>query len=193
MTTPKSDTARGASTNATADKKSSKQTMGPADAARAELHGAGFGGVTIMSALGDDLFKQWADAVKTDPRYHLADPDNPRDERRATNSSGSNPPPAIILQYGDGTNDYVSTVFDAGQVIVQDANDPTGRALKFPESGWRRFVARVRGEELPPDPANDGPSQYEEAAALQKRTNESIQADRDATDRAAQRNADRQA
>jgi hypothetical protein len=184
MTTPKSEPAP---KGRTADEKSSKQTMSPADAARAELHGAGFGGVTIMAALGDTLFERWADAVKGDPRYHLADPDDPRDERRVTGSSGSNPPPAIILQYGNGTNDYISTVFDAGQVIVQDGNDASGRALKFPESGWRRFVARVRGEELPPDPANDGPSQYEEAAAVQKRTNEAIQADRDATDRAQKR------
>lgn len=175
--TPKTESAK-------SDKSSSTKTMSPADAARTELHGATPGGLTLMGAFGDELFERWAEAVRTDPRHHLADPDDPDDERRVTGSSGSNPPPTIILQYGEGVNDYIATNFDAGQVIVQDANDPTGRAWKFPESDWRRFVARVLGEELPPDPKSDGPTQFQEAAAVQKRTNEAIQADRDAAKRA---------
>jgi hypothetical protein len=178
--TPKSELKR------SGDSAKAKQ-MSPADAARVELHGGAPGMPGIAAVFGDNLFEQWVDQVRSDPRYALADPDDPQGTTASTNSSGSTPPPALIVGYGPGQNDYVSTVFDAGQVIVQDGNDPTGKAWKYPEPAWRRFVARVRGEEVPQDPANDGPTQFEEAALLQERTMKGLQADREATADARQR------
>lgn len=170
--TPKSETRSGTGTKA--------EKMSPADAARAELHGGAPGMPGIAAVFGDTLFDRWVSEIQSNPRYRLADPDDPQDTTAATNSSGSNPPPALIVEYGPGQNDYITTTFDSGQVIVQDGNDPTGKAWKYPEVAWRRFVARVRGDEVPEDPANDGPTQHEEAALLQERTNKSVQADRDA-------------
>lgn len=144
-------------------------TTDAASAAR-ELHAAGgFGGVTLPAVLGDDLFEQWAAQVRSNPAYHLRDPDDPSDEG-STGSSGGSPMPSLIVQYGDGPNDYIATSFDAGQVIVQDGNDQTGRAWKFPEADWRRFVAKVRGEELPDDEKEEGDTQYEAAAKQNART-----------------------
>jgi hypothetical protein len=175
--TPKSET----------DSRAKGEKMSPADAARAELHGGLPGMPTIAMVFGDTLFDAWVAEVKSNPRYKLADPDDLQDTSASTNSSGANPPPALIVEYGPGRNDYITTVFDAGQVIVQDGNDPSGKAWKYPESAWRRFVARVRGEDLPDDPDNDGPTQHEEAALLQDRTNKSVQADRDAAEAAGKR------
>jgi hypothetical protein len=139
--------------------------------ARSELHGAEpLGTPTIAMAFGDELWNRWVDEVRTNPAYHLPDPDDPADTGM-TGSSGANPPPAIIVEYGDGPNDYVSTDFDAGQVLVRDGNDPTGKAWKFPEAAWRRFVAKVRGEELPDDPdVPKGPTMHEAAAEQNART-----------------------
>lgn len=151
----------------------------PAEAARHYLH-APTDVAPLGFVLGDDLMEKWVAQVKADPRYRTPDPLDPNDETAATNSSGSTPPPALIVQYGPGQNDYISTVFDAGQVIVQDGADPTGKAWKYPEASWRRFVAAVRGEPIPVDARGSGPTQYEEAAAYQERTMASVQADRDA-------------
>jgi hypothetical protein len=140
----------------------------------------------MAMVFGDDLFNKWAAAVKSDPRYQLRDPDDP-DSEGATNSSGAAPMPALILEYGPGAHQYISTVFDAGQAIVQDGSDPTGKAWKFPEVNWRRFVARVRGEHVPPDPTQDGPTMHEAAAEQNARTGEAVQADREANKRAAER------
>lgn len=180
MTTPR-DAAKTPKSETRSDTGAKGEKMSPADAARAELHGGLPGMPTINMVFGDTLFDRWVAEVKSNPRYRLADPDDPQDTDASTNSSGANPPPALIVEYGPGQNDYITTTFDAGQVLVQDGNDPSGKAWKYPESAWRRFVARVRGEELPDDPANDGPTQHEEAALLQERTNRSVQADRDAT------------
>lgn len=191
MTTPKSDskkTAQKARDNSNTDAQADTETFDgtPTEASRAYLH-APTDVAPIWFVLGDDVMDAWVAQVKTDDRYAVADPANPTDERRATNSSGATPPPALIVQYGPGQNDYISTVFDAGQVIVQDGADPTGKAWKYPESSWRRFVAAVRGEPIPVDARASGPTQFEEAAALNERTAASVQADRDANERAAQR------
>lgn len=144
-------------------------TTEAADAAR-ELHAAeGFSGTTIPSVMGETVYNQWVDQIRSDPRYHLRDPDDPSDEG-PTGSSGGNPMPALIVEYGEGPNDYITTTFDSGQVLVQDGSDPTGRAWKFPESAWRRFVAKVRGEELPEDEKEEGPTQHEAAADQNART-----------------------
>ena len=186
MTTP-SDAAKTPKSELKRSDRAKGETMSPADAARAELHGGDPGMPGIAAVFGDRLFDRWVAEVKSNPRYKLADPDDPQDTEAATNSSGSNPPPALIVEYGPGQNDYISTVFDAGQVIVQDGNDPSGKAWKYPETAWRRFVARVRGDAVPDDPENDGPTQHEEAALLNRRTAESVQTDRDKTAEARKR------
>jgi hypothetical protein len=136
----------------------------------AELHpGIPPGGPTLMFALGDEVWQRWIEEVRTNPAYHLRNPDDPSDAGR-TGSAGGNPMPALIVEYGPGQHQYISTVFDAGQAIVQDGSDPTGKAWKFPEENWRRFVARVRGEDLPDDEKPQGPTMHEAAAEQNART-----------------------
>jgi hypothetical protein len=172
-------------------KSASTSASDPQSAAR-ELHGAGseLGGQTLPMLLGDDVWEQFVNAVRADDRYAIRDPNNP-DSVGSTGSSGSNPPPPVILQYGDGARDYVAVTFDSGQVMVTDAADETGKTYKYPETQWRRFVARVRGEEIPDDLKTDedrGPTQYEAAAEQNKRTFERLQAERE---RGESREADR--
>lgn len=152
-------------------------------AAAHTLHAAEpVGTPTIAMAFGDDVWERWVNEVKTNPAYRLPDPEHP-EEGGMTGTAGANPPKPIIVEYGPGAHEYISTVFDSGQVIVQDGSDPTGKAWKFPESAWRRFVAHVRGEEdkLPADPAQDGPTMHEAAAEQNARTGALLQADREAT------------
>ncbi len=91
-----------------------------------------------------------------------------------------------ILEYGDGPNDYISTDLDAGQVIVRDGNDSTGRAWKFPVRSFMRFLAHSQGKKLPGDDEETakGDSMYEAAAKLNARTGRLVQAERDAAERA---------
>lgn len=177
------------SKNDTSEAKTSKskttKTAGDADAAVRELHGPGseLGGATLPMTLGEDVWGQLVDAVRADDRYAIADPNDP-ESRGNTSSAGGNPPPPVILQYGEGARDYVAVTFDSGQVLITDAADETGKTYKYPEAQWRRFVARVRGEELPDelqDPADKGPTQYEAAAVQNKRTFERVAEDREAT------------
>lgn len=163
------------------------KTTGRADADKAlrELHGPGseLSGQTLPMTLGEDVWGQLVNAVRADNRYAIADPDDP-ESRGHTGSAGGNPPPPVILQYGEGARDYVAVTFDSGQVMIVDAADDTGKTYKYPEAQWRRFVARVRGEELPGDEQNEadkGPTQYEAAAAQNKRTFERVAEDREAT------------
>ena len=137
--------------------------------------------ISLDQALRKDIWDQWVAQVKANPAYKLPDPDDPD---QVTDASWT-PPPTLIVQYGEGPNDYIATDFTVGQVMVRDGNDPTGRAWKYPMSDWRRFVASVRGEELPPDERGpEGPTQYEEAAQFAKRTAAHVQADRDAREQA---------
>lgn len=190
MTTPRDESKTAAKSGTTSTTSSAQRTdkqraeqMDAAAAARRELHSP-LETATLPAVFGDELFEQWAAQVKADDRYRLYDPGNPD---ATTSSAGGNPPPALIVQYGDGPRDYVATSFDSGQVLVQDAADPTGKTWKFPESAWRRFVARVRGEEVPGDEQEEGPTQYEAAAEQNQRTADLLQADRDATQAAARR------
>lgn len=153
--------------------------------AKAELHPAGTAPVSLGDAFSDSMWQAWTAQVKADPAYHPADPDSP-DDGGFTNSAGSLPPKALIVQYGDGPHDYISTDFDAGQVIVRDGNDPTGRAWKFAEADWRRFVARLTGQEIDDPDAPKGPTQYEEARTFAARTAQHVQADQAANEAAAQ-------
>lgn len=148
-----------------------KTASADTDLALHELYAASPTGTpTIALAFGDELWQKWIDEVRSNPAYHLRDPNNPDDAAGATGSAGGSPMPALIVEYGPGANQYVSTVFDAGQAIVQDGADPTGKAWKFPEAAWRRFVSRVRGEELPDDEEPEGPTMHEAAAEQNART-----------------------
>lgn len=145
------------------------------------LGGLGGAPLSLHAALSEDIWDKWVEQVRTNDAYRLPDPDNP-DTSGPTGASGWNPPPTLIVQYGPGPHDYISTDFDAGQVIVRDGGaGEGGRDWKFPESDWRRFVAAVRGEELPEDERETGPTQYEQAAEFNKRTAERAAADEQAT------------
>jgi hypothetical protein len=158
----------------------------PTEAARNYLH-APVDVAPIGFVLGDDAMEAWAAQIKADDRYAQGDPDNIGDVPGSTGSSGGAPMPALIVQYGPGQNDYISTVFDSGQAIVQNGADPTGKAWKYPEADFRRFVAAVRGEPIPVDERASGPTQFEEAAEQNVRTANLLQADRDANKRARER------
>lgn len=150
------------------------------DLALRELYaGTSTGTPTIAMALGDDLWQRWVDEVRSNPAYHLRDPDNPDDTEGATGSAGGNPMPALIVEYGPGQHQYISTVFDSGNAIVQDGADATGKAWKFSEAAFRRFVARVRGEELPEDEEPEGPTMHEAAAEQNARTYGRVAAERE--------------
>ena len=127
---------------------------------------------TIDGALGPN-FTTWAEHVTT----HVQLPDEDDD--------GWVEPAALtvpILQYGDGPHDYISTDLDAGQVIVRDGNDRTGRAWKFPLRSFLRFLAHAQGKKLPGDDEEKvrGDSMYEAAVKLQERTNRLRAAEQDA-------------
>lgn len=87
-----------------------------------------------------------------------------------------------ILAYGDGPHDYIATDVDAGQVMVRDGNDKTGKAWKFPLDAFLRFVAKAQGKTLKGDDEDEekGDGPYEGARKLAQRTGKLIQADRDA-------------
>jgi hypothetical protein len=89
-----------------------------------------------------------------------------------------------ILEYGDGPNDYISTDIDAGQVVVRDGNDTTGRAWKMPLRSFLRFVAHSQGKKLPGDDedAARGDSMYTAAAKQNERTNRLRAAEQQAAD-----------
>lgn len=93
-----------------------------------------------------------------------------------------------ILQYGDGPNDYIATDIDAGQAIVRDGNDPTGRAWKFPLRSFLRFVAHSQGKKLPGDDEETakGDGMYQAAARQNERTFTRAAAERDAAEQARQ-------
>jgi hypothetical protein len=91
-----------------------------------------------------------------------------------------------ILQYGDGVNDYIATDIDAGQVVVRDGNDATGRAWKFPLRSFYRFLAKSQGKKLAgdDDEAAKGDTMYEAAIKQQQRTNRLAAAEREASEQA---------
>lgn len=151
-------------------------------AAIRELHAAEpLGTPTMALAFGDDVWRRWVEEIRTNPAYHLRDPDDPTDVGM-TGSAGANPPPPVIVEYGPGANQYIATTFDAGQVLITDAADPTGKTWKFPEATWRRFVARVRGEKLDDEEeAPQGPTIYEAAAEQNARTAKLRERDQEAT------------
>lgn len=141
----------------------------PADAAR-EL-GTPAGAVnTIDGALGPN-WEAWQDHVKA----HVPAPDEDGD------GYAEMPDPVVpLLAYSDGPNDYISTDIDAGQVIVRDGNDKTGKAWKFPLADFLRFVAHAHGKRVPGEEKEQGDGPYAAARKLAARTAKLVQADRDA-------------
>jgi hypothetical protein len=91
-----------------------------------------------------------------------------------------------ILQYGDGPNDYIATDVDAGQVIVRDGNDETGRPWKYPLRSFLRFVAASQGKQLDGDDEEEakGDSMYAAAVKQNERTNRLRAAEQDTADEA---------
>lgn len=134
--------------------------------------GTGAPAATIDAAFGPN-FQAWQDHVVR----HVHLPDRDRD-----GTADLVEPVVPILTYGDGPNDYIATDVDAGQVMVRDGNDPTGKAWKWPLSTFLRFVAHAQGVELEGDdeegPQGDNP--YVAAAKQQERTNQLVQGERDA-------------
>lgn len=127
--------------------------------AAAELRPATTG--TIDGALGPN-WQAWQDHVKAN--VQPVDADNDGDVEV--------PEPVVpLLVYGDGPNDYIATSIDAGQVVVQDGNDPTGKAWKFPLESFMRFVARAHGKQLDGDDEPKGDNPLVAAAKQQERTN----------------------
>jgi hypothetical protein len=155
----------------------------PAEASRQYLHNP-TDVAPIGFVFGDDVMDAWAAQIKADDRF--ASPLT-RDPGDTAGDTVPGPLPELLVQYGPGPNDYISAVVDGGQVIVQNGADPTGKAWKYSERDFRRFAAAVRGEPIPLDPRDTGPTQYEEAVEYQRRTNEALAADRDANQRARER------
>lgn len=127
-------------------------------------------------AFGPALFEKWTEHVTA----HVQLPDADK------NGEVEAVPVVIpILQYGDGPNDYVATDVDAGQVIVRDGNDKTGRSWKYPLTSLYRFLAASQGKTLEGDEEQaKGPSMYEGAIKQQERTNALRAAEREASQEA---------
>lgn len=147
----------------------------PGDAARELVADVPAG--TLDGALGPN-WQAWQDHVKANVQ--------PVDEDR-DGYADMNDPVVPLLVYGDGPNDYISTDVDAGQVMVRDGNDTTGKAWKFPLTSFMRFVAHAHGRKVKDD---DDPLRGDDpitaARKQQERTNALIQADRDRQADAAQ-------
>lgn len=140
----------------------------PAEAA--QYLGTGAPASTIDGALGPN-WQAWQDHVKA----YVPAPDEDND------GYAEMPDPVVpLLAYGDGPNDYISTDFDAGQVIVRDGNDKTGKAWKFPQGDFLKFIAHAHGKRVPGEEKEQGDGPYEAARKLAQRTAKLVQADRDA-------------
>lgn len=122
--------------------------------------GTGVPAATIDTAFGPN----W-DAWQKHVVAHVPAPDEDND------GVAEMPDPVVpLLVYGDGPNSYISTDFEAGQVIVRDGNDKTGKAWKWPLEDFLRFVAAAHGKRLPGDPEEQGDNPYEAAAKQNART-----------------------
>lgn len=138
---------------------------------------------TFEAAMGDQL-DTWTKHVQQHVQLPDDDADGVIDDTDIT---------VPMLVYGDGPNDYIATDIDAGQVMVRDGNDATGKAWKFPVPAFLRFVAHSQGKKLPGerDAADEGPNPLDAAIEQNKRTAASAQADREATQDAAKARGER--
>lgn len=119
---------------------------------------------TIDLAFGPQVFDKWAKHVQT--HVQLPDADGDGQVEAA-------PVAVPILEYGPGVNDYIATDIDAGQVVVRDGNDRTGRAWKYPLQSFYRFLAASQGKTLEGDDADEarGDTMYQAAVKQNERTN----------------------
>jgi hypothetical protein len=153
-------------TDKDAGKSGRTDRVDPADAATQLT--AGMPADTIDGALGPN-WQAWQDHVKA----HV----QPLDDADVTDE-----PRVPLLVYGSGPNDYIATDVDAGQVMVRDGNDKTGKAWKFPLASFMRFVAHAHGLKVKDEDGKpEGDDPLTAAIEQRKRTNKLIQADRDAT------------
>jgi hypothetical protein len=140
----------------------------------------------LDEALAPGLFESYTEFVKQHAVIPDLDPDTDTIEPGATMT-----PVVPLYVYGEGQHDYIATDFDAGQVMVRDGNDPSGKAWRFSEQAFRRFVARAQGKKLPDDDEEpQGESPIKGAIRLARRTAALVQADRDANERASKQPAD---
>jgi hypothetical protein len=145
------------------------ERVDPAEAA--QQLGTGAPAATIDGALGPN-WQAWQEHVKANVQPVDEDGDGYAEMET---------PVVPLLAYGDGPNDYIATDIDAGQVMVRDANDRTGKAWKFPLDAFMRFVAHAHGKKVAGEPeAEEGDGPYEAARKLAARTAKLVQADRDA-------------
>jgi hypothetical protein len=141
----------------------------PADAAQYLGPPAGTGS-TIDSAFGPNWEKWQAHVVA-----HVPAPDYDND---GVTEMGE--PVVPLYVYADGPNSYISTDVEAGQVIVRDGNDKTGKPWKWPLEDFMKFVAHAHGKRVPGEKVEEGDNPYEAARKLAARTAKLVQADRDA-------------
>jgi hypothetical protein len=136
----------------------------------------------VDQALAPGLFESYTQHVtRTAEIPGLDDPDSDRVDPTDTMT-----PTVPLYVYGDGPHDYISTDFDAGQVMVRDGNDKTGRVWRFSEEAFRRYVARAQGKKLPDDDEEaKGDNPIEEAVKYARRTAQKVEADQRANERAA--------
>ncbi len=137
--------------------------------AAAQQLGTGAPAPTIDTAFGSGVWEKWQNHVIA----HVPAPDDDNDGEAEMDI-----PVVPLLVYGDGPNSYISTDFDAGQVIVRDGNDRTGKAWKWPMKDFMRFVAAAHGKTLPGDPEETGDNPYEAAAKQNARTAKLVENER---------------
>lgn len=145
------------------------ERVDPAEAARALDDSPALRANTIDGAFGPN-WEKWQEHVVA--HVQLPDEDGDGEAEPAE-------PVVPLLAYGDGPNDYIATDIDAGQVMVRDGSDKTGKAWKFPLDSFLRFVAHAQGKKLagePEEEKGDGP--YEAARKLAARTAKLVQEDR---------------
>lgn len=150
------------------NKTTGNDRVDPADAAR-ELGPPANAASTIDAAFGPN-WQAWQEHVKA----HVPAPDEDGD------GYAEMPDPVVpLLVYGDGPHDYIATDIDAGQVMVRDGNDKTGKPWKWPLADFMRFVAHAHGKRAPGEKAEEGDGPYVAAAKQNERTAKLVQADRD--------------
>lgn len=131
--------------------------------------GTGAPASTIDAAFGPN-WQAWQDHVVA--HVHLPDTDRDGEVEPET-------PVVPLLAYGDGPNDYIATDIDAGQVMVRDGNDKTGKAWKWPLDAFLRFVARAQGKKVEGEPEEEqGDNPYVAAAKQNARTAKIVERER---------------
>jgi hypothetical protein len=158
-----------------------EKKLSDADEASIELHRSSAQAPAFIGDALPGVFESYTEFVAQHAIIPDLDPDDDEADR-----TQSQTPIVPLYVYGEGQNDYISTDFDAGQVMVRDGNDKTGRVWRFDEQAFRRYVARAQGKKLPRDEDEpEGESPIEGAVRLARRTAEKVQIDREANERAA--------